>query len=197
MSSDTPLRRSPRKKVLFVAHLPAFTPKDEQDIPAVARYLCMPDVVCYTLDWCTWTDLVRLMHANTGLRWIIFFYIRLRIKSFFSGFFNASLFNSFFELLAETRGAVFGGIVRCIMANDQMVYRLALPNRIDIAVPISSAPLMPVFERWRCFLACIGYTAIDMEEPQDEFPSCKRWIILKNVRPFFPTYSYHDTYIGF
>lgn len=144
------VRRSPRKLAIKLP-APLLSP--------FQHFFDVHDVIYLVTSQCSWKDLVSMIHTNKVLRGVVFRLIRTRIKMFISPFIPSDKIGTFFDLLGDSRAAMFGGVVRCIMSTTSSVYRLVSPDRLDIVVP-SIVSRMSRFRRWMRFLTAIGYKEI-------------------------------------
>jgi hypothetical protein len=82
--------------------------------------------------------------------------IKRRVYAAVAPFIAPDLPRTFFNTLDDTRGVVFGALVRHLLLQNQQTRTLPPPLTMDIAVPIDMG------EYWYTFLTTLGYVSTEV-----------------------------------
>lgn len=102
---------------------------------------------------CPWRTIINLSNVDKRTRCIIRNVIHQRVRFFLGLFIPSEHIGSLIAMIQTSRGAIVGGIVRCIMSLDMPIFFRTNPLQLSILLPTVEAR-----SPWADFLLSIGYT---------------------------------------
>jgi len=168
--SDAVSDTSPRKRValeleeLDISDIHLTTYHPSMSLVPNESFLAVihsPDLRRELVKFFNWSVICAMMAINQELRAWAFDIIHARVTKFLGLFLGVEYLPDFFELLQDSRSAVAGAIVRCIMSVMVDYYYHINPNSMEIVVPSEyscGVGGIPATRRWHIFLLRSGYS---------------------------------------
>ncbi len=120
---------------------------------SACHFYHITELLSILVTLCPWRTIINLSNVDQRTRCIIQNVIRQRVHFFLGLFIPFATIGKLMGMIQTSRGAIVGGVVRCIMSLDMPIFFKINPLQLDILLPTVEAR-----STWADFLLSIGYT---------------------------------------